>query len=130
MPLRLARWFEARLHETLTVPTSSARLYGLELIDPEQLDELAPTAVRVAFLAEAPDESTLFEHDDAFRVADFDAGAIVEHRWLSVPAPTVRPGVFGGRRRARVVTVVMVDGSALVARFDDDPDTVVCSPAA
>ncbi len=130
LPLRLAHWFEARLHETLDAPLLRPRLYGLEVIDPAGLDQRLATAARVTFLRDAAVESALFEHDDALRVADFDAGAIVAHRWLAVGRPSARPGAFATRRRARVVSVVMAEGTALVARFDDDPDVVVLSSAA
>jgi hypothetical protein len=130
LPLRLALWFEARLQESVSLPTSTVCLYGLELVDEAVLDDPRSIAARVCFLAEAADEMALVDADGAGRVTDFDAGATVAYRWLSPAASPLRPGSYCGRRRARVVQVHSVAGSATVVRFQDDPDVVVFASAA
>jgi hypothetical protein len=125
----LARWFEARLQDSLAPPSANVRLYGLEVIDADALDEFGPAA-RVSFVAEAGDLSELFELPDAWRVREFDAAAVVTHPWFMTPQLQAKPGEYPVRRRARVVVVTTRGGSATVTRFDDDPGVVVCSPAA
>lgn len=129
LPVRLARWFDHRLHESCAVPSSGLRLFGLELVDDSSLDDLSSPAVRPVLLAEGADLDTLLRQPDAVRALDFDATALVEHPWLPVP-PDPRPYGHRGRRRVRTVQVVTAVGSASVTRFLDDPSVVVLRPAA
>jgi hypothetical protein len=128
LPLRLARWFEARLHASMSPPTALVRRYGLELIDDDGLELLRPDAARVVFLGEAADCDPPPAADPG--VDDFDAEAIVVHRWLVRDGASFRPGTPAVRRRARVVLVRCPEGMATVTRFDDDPDVVLFGSAA
>jgi hypothetical protein len=49
---RLSRWFEQRLADCPPAPSSDSRLYGLEIIDADGLDEFSPTAARVVYLGD------------------------------------------------------------------------------
>lgn len=129
LPVRLARWFDHRLHESCLVPTPGVRLFGLEVLDERLLDDLSSPAVRTVFLAEAADLDSLVRHPEAVRGLDFDATAIVEHPWIVVP-PAPRPNGYRSRRRVRTVQVVSPHGTATVTRFLDDPSIVVLHPAA
>ena len=134
LALPLAQWFEARLHQTslplMSMPTSTVRLYGLEVIDAEALSRLADDAARAVFLAQAPDLTTLRADPGSMRLLDFDASALVSHPWMSTASASTRPGAHAARRRALVVQVTTRSAGATVTRFDDDPAVVVCSPAA
>jgi len=131
LPLSLARWFEARLCDSFVPHTSLARLHVLDVIDRAGIERLDPGAVRSCFVAEAPEMMALSTVPAAARIADHDAFAVVTTRWLPPPVTrTSRPGDFPPRRRARVVHVVTSEGSASVARFDDEPDLVVLESAA
>lgn len=118
---RLAAWFDARLEETAVVPTGTVRLYGLEVLDPDGLGRLDPTAARVVYLAEAVDECTLYALPEARRLADFDAGATLQHVWVPVTEDSPRPGSFAHRRRARVVFVTDRDDDATTVRVEGLP---------
>lgn len=131
IPFRLARWFEARLHQTLDFNHAALRLYGFEVIDPDGLDRDHPGAARVTFVAEAADFEGLARHPDAPRVRDFDAIAIVSAEWRTVPAPNPRrPRQYPVRRKARVVEVRDPSGGATIMRFEHEPDHVVYTSAA
>lgn len=128
LPFRLARWFEARLHQTVDFATSASgcHLYGLEVLDPDRLDGDNPGAARVCFIADADDIEALLRHPDAARVVDFDAIALVTSEWRTVPTVDPRrPRQFSPRRRARVVEVRDGSGGAMVLRFEHEPDHVV-----
>jgi len=129
LPVRLARWFDFRLHESCLVPSAGVRLFGLEIVDETRLDHLSSPSVRPVFLAEAHDLDALVAHPEAVRGLDFDATALVEHPWVVVP-PSPRPQAFRGRRRVRTVQVITALGTATVTRFLDDPSVVVLHPAA
>lgn len=107
LAIRLVQWFEARLDEMMPPRRSVARLYGLEVVDPDGLEAAAPTAVRMVFVGEADDLLGLDELPDAARVDDFDAAATVEFRWAPTPVSMARPGDFGGRHRERNVRVAL-----------------------
>lgn len=129
LPLLIATWFEARLHEAYVPHTALTRLYAVEVLDPEGLDRLEPTAARSRYVGEAPSATELLSIQDLAALDD-DAAVLVTTRWVAVPGEApVRPGQFMARRRARVVHVVTDRGGAAVARFDDDPHLVVL-PAA
>ncbi|MFZ9628525.1 MAG: hypothetical protein ACO3C1_04150 [Ilumatobacteraceae bacterium] len=131
LALRLARWFEARLHDTVVAHSSQLRLYALAVLDPDELDVLGPRAVRVQFVAEAPTLDRLRAAPGLEAARQGDAVAFVSTQWM-VPSghrPS-RPGDLLRRRRARVVQVVTDHGAAAVARYDDAPDIVVLSTAA
>lgn len=104
--LRLARWFDERLTDTDVQPTSTARLYGLEVLD------LEPLLVRTVFVAEARTMSAVLEHPSVTEGFMFDAAAIVEFPWLRADAMAVRPGEYGRRERGRLVRVSTYEGGA------------------
>ena len=107
LAIRLTRWFESRLDEMLPPRRSVARLYGLEVIDADGLDSLAPHAVRMVFICEAGDQYRLDAMPDADAVMGFDAEAVVEFRWVPACPQTARPGDFGGRHRERHIRVAL-----------------------
>lgn len=129
LALRLARWFDARLTDCPPLPSSTVRLYGLEVIDPAGIDALHPGAVRAVFVEEGPDDASILGEATMLRLAEPDAMAFVDHRWFPGPVGVLRPGSFPRRRRARVVRVFATT-SAMAIRFDDDPEVVVFAPAA
>ena len=103
---RLTRWFAARLDQVPAPRRSVARLYGLEVIDPDGIDRLDPAAVRTIFVREATDARALLATSGASAACDFDATATVEWAWSPVArAGTPRPGAFGTRQRERLVRV-------------------------
>ena len=131
LPFHLARWFEARLHQTLDFGQTSLRLYGFDVIDPDGLDNDHPAAARVTLLAEGADMEALTRHPDSPRVRDFDAIAIVSAEWRIVPPPDPRrPRQYPIRRKARVVEVRDETGGATILRFEHEPDHVVFIAAA
>lgn len=107
LAIRLVQWFEERLDEMVPPRGSVARLYGLEVVDPDGLAAAEPTAVRMVFVCEAADLYGLDAMPDATRVYDFDAAATVEFRWAPSPLTMARPGDFGGRHRERNVRVAL-----------------------
>lgn len=126
IPLLMARWFEARLHDSVGFCLRGCRLYGLELIDPGGLAGDDPGAARVSFIAEADDRVRVLCDPDARRAGDFDAAVLVTVEWRpAAPAQVTRPGEFSGRRRARVVELVAGEAAATVVRFENDPEYVV-----
>lgn len=129
LPLLLARWLDERLHDSVGFCLTGCRLYGLELIDDVALRHGAPTAVRAAFLVEGADRDEVVRHPSAVEALQFDALAMVSLEWRPTPQPLpCRPGEFVGRRRARVVDVVVGPRSATVLRFEVDPGFVVLAP--
>jgi len=125
----LARWLEARLHESIGFCLTGSRLYGLEVIDPDGLDTGEPTAARVSFLAEAADRASTVSHPDARSAGAFDAAALVTVEWRPVGGGSLRPGEFAPRRRARVVELWCGHVGATVIRFENDPEYIVLAPA-
>ena len=129
LPVLLARWLEARLHESMGFRLAGSRLYGLELIDPDGLDTDEPAAARVSFLVEAADRELAVAHPDARSAAAFDAAALVTVEWRPSGGGSVRPGEFVPRRRARVVELWCGHAGATVIRFENDPEFIVLAPA-
>lgn len=130
LPLVLARWFDDRLHGSVGFCLAGCRLYGLEVIDRDALQHGDPAAVRTSFLAEADDRDSLLRHPAAMEVLQFDAVALAAMEWRPTPQPLpCRPGEFAGRRRARVVEVMVGHRLATVLRFEADPGFVVLAPA-
>lgn len=130
LALPLARWTEARLHETIGFCLRGSRLYGLEVIDPTGLEADGVVAARLSFIAEAADDGALLRLPEARRALDFDAAALVSLEWRSFAgAGMARPGEFSVRRRARVVHVLTSDGAATVTRFEHEPEFVVLAGA-
>ena len=126
LPLLIATWFEARLHEAYVPHNALARLYAVEVLDPEGLDRLEPGAARVRYLGDALTPLELLPSEPF----DDDAAVVVTTRWVPAAADAPpKPGQFVARRRARVVQAVTDHGGATVARFDDDPHLMVL-PAA
>jgi hypothetical protein len=116
-PLLIVHWFHTRFSATTGFSGASSRLYGVEVIDPDLLDEGGPGA-RSSFLGEDPDARDLVARlvGDAAR---FDAAALVGDTWVTTRVGMLRPGAFPVRRRARVVTVVTDDGAATAIGTDD-----------
>jgi hypothetical protein len=131
LSLSLARWFEAPLCDSFVPHSALAKLHVLDVIDRRGVEQLDPAAVRVGYVGEATEMMALAHVPAAAYIADHDAFAVVTTRWLPPPLQrTSRPGDFPPRRRARVVHVVTDEGTASVARFDDDPELVVLESAA
>jgi hypothetical protein len=119
LPLRIARWFDDRLADLELAPTSTVRLYGIEVIDAESLGA-HPGAARSVFITDGDDIEQVLLSAVAGRAFDFDAAAVVEFPWLTVDQAPPRPGQFQRRRRGRLVRVMMFDGSgATVCRCGD-----------
>lgn len=124
----IARWFEARLAESLEARLVAPRLYGLELIDPDAVEYLGAIAYRVAFLGEHEDAIDV-EHRLGERSLDFDAAALVTSEWaVASDRGVMRPGAYDQRRRARVVTLVCGTGAATALRWEHEPTRVVLAP--
>ena len=129
LPLILARWFDERLHESVGFCLDGCRLYGLEVVDTDALVHGASAAARASFLVEAADFDAVSRHPAAAEVLQFDAVALVSLEWRPKTQPLpCRPGEFVGRRRARVVEVMVGHRSATVLRFENDPGFVVLAP--
>jgi hypothetical protein len=62
---RLGRWFEHRLIDCPPAPSATPGLYGLEIVDPDGLDTLSPTAVRVVYLGECAHDAVAIVHTTA-----------------------------------------------------------------
>jgi hypothetical protein len=107
LAIRLVQWLEARLDDMVPPRGSVARMYGLEVIDPDGLGCCATNAVRMVFVCEAVDVHHLEEMPEAPRAGDFDAIATVEYRWAPNTAAVARPADFGGRHRERNVRVAL-----------------------
>ena len=124
-PDTLARWVEHRLHECRGVGPGAARVYGLELVDPDGFDDVDRPAGRLTFVDEGADASALvLSPACADAVRRFDAVVLAATRWVPASVPLPRPGGHPVRRRARVVTVVGDAGAAIARRFDHQPDRV------
>jgi hypothetical protein len=119
LPLRIARWFDDRLTDLGLTPSSTVRLYGVEVIDAESLGAL-PTAARSVFITDGDDIDAVLTSGVSGKVFDFDAAVVVEFPWLSMDPSPSRPGDYPRRRRGRLVRVMMFDGSgATVCRCGD-----------
>ena len=118
LALRLAHWLDQRLAETEVVPTSTTRMYGLEVLDRE------PLRVRSVFILEANNIESALRHPSVSKGVDYDALALVEFPWSAAPGSR-RPGEFAGRRRGRLVRIVTHEGeSATVFRLGVEPEQV------
>lgn len=128
--LLLARWLEARLHDSVDFSMRGCRLYGLEVIDPAGLAHGDPLAARMSFVADADDIVDMVRLPEARRALEFDAAAIVTVEWRMVDAAgPMRPRAYPVRKRARVVDVRNPDGGAVVLRFENEPELVVLAIA-
>lgn len=132
LPLLLARWFDERLHDSVGFAVRGCRLYGIELVDEQELGLGNPTAARACCLAEATDRQAVLEQPDARRALEFDAVAMVVVEWRPMASTgPARPSEFAPRRRVRVVELVVTadGGGASVLRFEHEPEFVVLAPA-
>jgi hypothetical protein len=130
IPVLLVRWFERRLHDTVGFAVRGSRLYGLEIIDTEELEMGGPRAARVSFLAEAADREGAVRHDGARNAAEFDAVALVTVEWRPMSAAGLtRPGEFTPRQRARVVELVCDGVGVTIVRYENDPEYIVLASA-
>ncbi len=115
----VVRWVEARLHETVGSHVIAARLYGLEVIDPELFAVAGSCAARMSFVAEHAEPSELVFGAAARCVERFDVVVLAGTRWQCIDSGSVaRPG---SRRRARVTVAVGDAGAATVVRVEDEP---------
>jgi hypothetical protein len=134
-PLDLARWVEDRLHNSVASCTTTARLYGLEVIDLARLAEMstcanpsagaATQAARLTFLAEAGDARALARGGVGATACGFDAAVLAATRWEPSIVPVPRPGEHLVRRRTRTIVVVGECGVATSSRFEHDPEHVL-----
>lgn len=129
LPLLLARWVDARLHDSIGFALTDHRLYGLEVIDAAALEDAEPLAARMSFIAQGVDEQALLADPESPRVVGFDGAAFAWTEWRTVADGPLRPGQFPVRRRARVVQVLCCEGGATVTRFEHHPDVVVLAQA-
>ncbi len=107
LAIHLSRWFDARLDEMIPPRGAIVQLYGLEVIDREGVNDLAPHAVRVVFLAEGPDMSIVAAMPGADAAQHFDAAVTVEYAWVPSSDRNLRPGRFAGRERERSVRLTV-----------------------
>ena len=107
LAIHLSRWFDARLDEMLPPRGAVVQLYGLEVIDRDAITELDPSAVRVVFLAEGPDVSSVASSPGGLAATDYDAAVTVEYAWVPSADRTPRPGCFTGRQRERSVRLMV-----------------------
>jgi hypothetical protein len=124
LALDLAHWLDQRLTDTEVAPTSTTRLYGLEVLGRH------PLRVRSVFILEARSIESAVGHPSVQRGIDYDAAALVEFPWIAVGGSS-RPGDFAVRQRGRLVRVLTYEGdTASVCRLGvethqvDDHDDV------
>jgi hypothetical protein len=118
LALDLAHWFDQRLTDTEVAPSSTTRLYGLELLDRQ------PVHARSVFILEARSIGSALTHPSLERGIEYDAVALVEFPWIAVGA-SPRPGEFAVRQRGRLVRVLTYEGdTASVCRLGVEPDQV------
>lgn len=134
----LARWFERRIHDSVPVTCSAARLYGLTVVDPAGLGDHLPGAARTSYVAEDADPHRLLARCPADLATCHDAVALLVTGWAASPSHELEleleltePGESAARvawRRVRVVAVVSDSGVAAVARRLGRADGVVPIP--
>jgi hypothetical protein len=110
----LARWVEGRIDLTIGFTLTTPVVYGVDLIDPDLLDDPeAPAARLVPFAALQGD--------------GHDGTVVVINEWLAPPTTHRRPGDHQQKRRARQVHVHLDGMRATVTRWEHDPDVAVLS---
>jgi len=132
-PVALATCVEHSLNLSLSgFDLKRARLYGINVVDPEGVDQQADGALRISFLAEHGDVYELLEARGTAIARMFDAAAVLTCGWA---APVndegdddVPPSVHPRRRRVRLVVVVGDAGVGSVLRFADTPNEIVTDP--
>lgn len=132
----VARWIEARIHETVGPDLDAARLYGLEVVDPALFAVAGSCAARVSFGAEHADPTTLVLGSAVRCVDAFDALVLVNSTTTTGSAhPVDEPQPVSGirvatgdlLRRTRIVVVVSDTGTATAVRKADEPSSVLVS---
>ena len=132
-PVSLATCVEHSLHLSLPgFDLKRARLYGINVVDPNGVEQQADGALRISFLAEHGDVYELLESRGSAIARMFDAAAVLTCGWA---APVdddgeddLPPSVHPRRRRVRLVVVVGDAGVGSVLRFADTPDEIVTDP--
>jgi len=132
-PVSLATCVEHSLHLSLPgFDLKRARLYGINVVDPNGVEQQNDGALRISFLAEHGDVYELLESRGSAIARMFDAAAVLTCGWA---APVddegeddLPPSVHPRRRRVRLVVVVGDAGVGSVLRFADTPDEIVTDP--
>ena len=132
-PVALATCVEHSLNLSLSgFDLKRARLYGINVVDPDGVEGRIDGALRISFLAEHGDVYELLESRGSAIARMFDAAAVLTCGWA---APVdddadddLPPSVHPRRRRVRLVVVVGDTGVGSVLRFADTPDEIVTDP--
>ena len=132
-PVALATCVEHSLNLSLSgFDLKRARLYGVNIVDPQGVEHHVDGALRISFLAEHGDVYELLEARGSAIARMFDAAAVLTCGWA---APVddgneddLPPSVHPRRRRVRLLVVVGDAGVGSVLRFADTPDEVVTDP--
>ncbi|MGA1419287.1 MAG: hypothetical protein ACO32O_04190, partial [Ilumatobacteraceae bacterium] len=113
-----------------------ARLYGVNIVDSQGVEDHANGALRISFLAEHGDVYELLEARGSAIARMFDAAAVLTCGWAAPVGDDngdgndddLPPSVHPRRRRVRLLVVVSDAGVGSVLRFADTPDEVVTDP--
>lgn len=132
-PVSLATCVEHSLHLSLPgFDLKRARLYGINVVDPNGVEQRADGALRISFLAEHGDVYELLESRGSAIARMFDAAAVLTCGWAAPvddgDEDDLPPSVHPRRRRVRLVVVVSDTGVGSVLRFADTPDDIVTDP--
>lgn len=128
-PIVVVRCIEARLHETVGLAVTAARLYGVEVVDAAAFRDPHGCAARVSFVDEHVDASELVFGSAAHCVHRFDGLVLASTRWHPIDRGRgARPGEHERRRRARVTVFVGPAGAATAIRLEHQPEDVHVVP--
>ena len=134
-PVTLATCVEHSLNLSLSgFDLKRARLYGINIVDAEGIENNLDGALRISFLAEHGDVYELLDARGSSIARMFDAAAVLTCGWA---APVddggdddMPPSLHPRRRRVRLVVVVGDAGVGSVLRFADTPDEIITDPDA
>ncbi|MFZ9844071.1 MAG: hypothetical protein ACO3EQ_06975, partial [Ilumatobacteraceae bacterium] len=136
-PVALATCVEHSLNLSLSgFDLKRARLYGVNIVDSQGVEDHANGALRISFLAEHGDVYELLEARGSAIARMFDAAAVLTCGWAAPVGDDngdgndddLSPSVHPRRRRVRLLVVVSDAGVGSVLRFADTPDEVVTDP--
>ncbi|MGA1331805.1 MAG: hypothetical protein ACO31D_01490, partial [Ilumatobacteraceae bacterium] len=136
-PVALATCVEHSLNLSLSgFDLKRARLYGVNIVDSQGVEDHANGALRISFLAEHGDVYELLEARGSAIARMFDAAAVLTCGWAAPVGDDngdgndddLPPSVHPRRRRVRLLVVVSDAGVGSVLRFADTPDEVVTDP--
>ena len=136
-PVALATCVEHSLNLSLSgFDLKRARLYGVNIVDSQGVEDLANGALRISFLAAHGDVYELLEARGSAIARMFDAAAVLTCGWAAPVGDDngdgndddLPPSVHPRRRRVRLLVVVSDAGVGSVLRFADTPDEVVTDP--